>query len=278
MSDTAKPPTSNLPAYFNKLSVTYPKSTGRSTEKLFATLLSKLAPISSESVIHDNAAGPATATGVILSDDAILAAKPNIVCTDMVEAMVDASMDLAKEKQWLNVEGRVMKSDSTMDLPDAHFSHSITNFSIFNFSDRITATSEIYRTLKPGGQVVMSTWKVFSVGEVIREAQRRIRPDSKPMPFSGPEMYDGEAVMKVLVDGGFDRKKLELVSGEHVVSGEDLEGVKAFMKSPFTDSARAGWTDEEKARWAETIDRVVTENVDTRGGLLVEMWAVVGTK
>jgi SAM-dependent methyltransferase len=196
----------------------------------------------------------------------------------MVEAMIDATNDLAKEKNWANVEGKVMKSDAAMDLPDNYFTHSITNFSIFNFHDRVTATSEIYRTLKPGGQVVVSTWKVFRVGEIIREAQRRIRPDSKPMPFSGSEMYDGTAVLNVLVQGGFEQSKLDIVTGEHSVKGENLEGVLSFMKGPFTNSAREGWTDEEKENWSAMIDEVVKQQKQADGSILVEMVAVIGTK
>ena len=278
MSETARPPTSNLPAYFNKLSVTYPKSTGRSTEKLFARLLPRLAPVTSQSVIHDNASGPGTATSVLLSNAGIAAEKPKIICTDMVEAMVDATKDLAQENNWSNVEGKVMKSDAPNDFPDGYFSHSITNFSIFNFTDRVTAASEIYRTLKPGGQVIVSTWKGFIVGEIIREAQRRIRPDSKPMPFSGPEMYDGNAVLDVLIQGGFEKARLEIVGDEHSITGEDLNGIIAFAKSPFTNSAREGWTEEEKERWAHVIDEVVEEHKKQDGGILTEMWAIVGTK
>jgi SAM-dependent methyltransferase len=278
MAETARPPTSNLPAYFNKLSVTYPKSTGRSTENLFAKLLPRLAPITSQSIIHDNASGPATATSILLSDAKIAAEKPKVVCTDMVEAMVEAARDLAQERSWGNVEGKVMKSDAPMDFPGAYFSHSITNFSIFNFADRVTAASEIYRTLKPGGQVIVSTWKVFTVGEIIREAQKRIRSDSKPMPFSGPEMYNGNAVLDVLVQGGFEKKKLEIVGEEHSVTGEDLAGIVAFAKSPFTNSAREGWTDEEKESWGKVIDEVVEEYKKADGGILAEMWAIVGTK
>jgi SAM-dependent methyltransferase len=280
MSEAARLPPSNLPTYFNKLSQTYPKSTGRSTEKLFERLLPRLAPVTSQSIIHDNASGPATATGVLLSDAKIAAERPKLVCTDMVEAMINATKELVREKNWWNVESKVMKSDVATEFPDTYFSHSITNFSIFNFTDRVTAASEIYRTLRPGGQVIVSTWKIFTVGEIIREAQRRIRPDSKPMPFSGPDMYDGNAVLNVLVQGGFVREQLEVVAEEHSVTGEDLEGIIAFAKSPFTSGAREGWTDDEKESWGKVIDEVVNEykKQDASGGILTQMWAVIGTK
>jgi len=241
-------------------------------------LLPRIAPVDAESVIHDNASGPATATSVLLAKPEIAKAGPRILCTDMVEAMVDAVKDLVTEKKWSNVEGIVMKSDEPMDIPDGYFSHSITNFSIFNFSDRVSATSEMYRTLRPGGQVVVSSWKVFTVGEIIHEAQRRIRADAKLMPFSGPDMYNGDAVLNVLVQGGFERTKLEILSGKYSVGGEDLEGIEAFMKSPFTNSAREGFTDEEKEKWGSVIDEIIKEQKQADGGILVEMVAVVGTK
>lgn len=73
-------------------------------------------------------------------------------------------------------------------------------------------------------------------------------------------------------------RELDIVGAEHSVKGEDLEGVITFMKGPFTNSAREGWTDEEKERWGKVIDEVVDEQKKPDGGVLAEMWAVIGTK
>jgi SAM-dependent methyltransferase len=278
MSESARPPTSNLPAYFNQLSVTYPTSTGRSTEGLFAQLLPRIAPITSESIIHDNASGPATATSVLLADTGISSARPRIICTDMVSAMIDAVNGLAKEKQWTNVEGKIMKSDEAMNFPDDYFTHSLTNFSIFNFSNRAQAMSEIHRNLKPGGQVIVTTWKTFAPGDITHEVQRRIRPDSPLMRLSGPDMYDGNAVMDVLVKGGFEQEKLEIVEGSYVAKDDNLLGLLRFLKSDFTKSARESWTEEEKENWNVVADQVVEEQCKLHGGILFEMYAIIGRK
>lgn len=269
----------NLPSFFTQMSTVYSRNTGNVTKDLFAQLVPRLAPITASSVIHDNASGPATATSVLLSEADIASQNPKFICTDMVPAMIDGATELAQKHQWTTVSTKVMKSDLKMDFEDDTFTHSITNFSIFNFEDRVTAISEIYRTLKPGGQVVITTWDRWAAGDVIRAAQTKIRPDLPLMQSSGPDMYDATAVQGVMVKGGFEKAKLEVVQGSQVVSGEDLEGHLGFLKSKFIEGARKDWSEQDKARWNDVIDEIVElEKKQSNGGLEFTMYAVIGTK
>ena len=276
-SSTTAGPTSNLPAYFNKFSQVYPRQSGHSTENLFASITDHLAPISADSVIHDNAAGPGTATSVILKT---LEPEeyPTIIATDMVPAMIEAfNSDVAKTNGTSKLTGLVMKSE-TLDFPDDHFTHSITNFSIFNFVDPVICVKEIYRTLKPSGQAVITTWKTFAIGDLIHETQRRIRPDLPPMRVSGAEFHKVDAVIDVMVKAGFEKEGIKVLSPTVVVTGADLEGLTEFGTGPFTDAARNGWTDEEKGRWKEVLLQVLEEKTQESGGLKFEAWALVVTK
>ncbi|KAH7306115.1 S-adenosyl-L-methionine-dependent methyltransferase [Rhexocercosporidium sp. MPI-PUGE-AT-0058] len=270
-------PTSNLPSYFNKLSQIYPRQTGNATLNLFASIVDHLAPISASSVIHDNASGPGTATSFILKN---LKPEdyPTIVATDMVPAMIDAfNSDVAKATGSSKLTGLVMKSE-TLNFPDEHFTHSITNFSIFNFTDPLICVKEIYRTLKPSGQAFITTWKTFAIGNVIHETQRRIRPDLPPMKVSGAEYHKSDAVLDIMVKAGFAKENIQLLSSVVVVTSNDLEGLTEFGCGPFTDAARAGWTDEEKGRWKEVLLEVLEENKKESGGLKFEGWALLATK
>jgi ubiquinone/menaquinone biosynthesis C-methylase UbiE len=277
MADSNKPSTgpSSLPQYFNKLSQIYPRQTGNSTLNLFAQITDHIAPISSSSVIHDNACGPGTASSIILKTLS-LDAQPKIIGTDMVPAMIDA-FNSAPNTNPGKMTGVVMKSEK-LDFPDAHFTHSITNFSIFNFQDPLAGVKEIYRTLQPSGQVVITTWKRFGIGEVIHEVQRQIRPDLPPMKYSGPELYSGDAVVEVMVKAGFEKAGLKVLDMTHIVSGEDLEGLKEFAGGPFTDSARKEWTEEEKGRWKDTLLEVLEKEKREFGGVKFEGWGLLATK
>jgi ubiquinone/menaquinone biosynthesis C-methylase UbiE len=270
---------SNLPNYFKNLAQVYPRQTGNSTLNLFAQLTDRLAPISSTSVVHDNASGPGTATSVIMKDiqpDA----HPTIVATDMVPAMIEAFNSTVSETSTWNQEritGVVMKSEN-LNFPDAHFTHSITNFSIFNFADPLSSVKEIYRTLQPSGQALITTWKLFGIGEVVHETQRRIRPDLPEMKYSGKELYDADAVVDIMLHAGFVRHQIHVLSMTQIVSGEDLEGLRGFANGPFTDSARTGWTDEEKGRWQEVVHEVLEEEKTKYRGVKFEGWAILATK
>ena len=170
-----------------------------------------------------------------------------------------------------------MKSEK-LEFEDAYFTHSITNFSIFNFQDPLACVKEIYRTLKPDGQAVITTWKRFGIGECVHEVQRRVRPDLPLMGFSGPELHSEEAVVDLMVKAGFEKDELKVLDITHVVKGEDLEGLKEFARSPFTDSARKGWTEEEKGRWGEVLEEVLEHEIGKFCGVRFEGWAVLGKK
>jgi SAM-dependent methyltransferase len=194
----------------------------------------------------------------------------------MVPAMIEA-FNSAPNTNPEKMTGVVMKSEK-LDFPDAHFTHSITNFSIFNFQDPLAGVKEIYRTLQPSGQVVITTWKRFGIGEVIHEVQRQIRPDLPPMKYSGPELYSADAVVEVMVEAGFEKAGLKVLDMTHIVSGEDLEGLKEFAGGPFTDSARKEWTEEEKGRWKDTLLEVLEKEKREFGGVKFEGWGLLATK
>ncbi|KAH6694861.1 S-adenosyl-L-methionine-dependent methyltransferase [Leptodontidium sp. MPI-SDFR-AT-0119] len=275
-SANAGGPASNLPSHFNKLSQIYPRQTGNSTLNLFASIADHLAPISASSIVHDNASGPGTATRVILKN--LKPDYPTVIATDMVPAMIDAfNSDIAKTNETSKLTGIVMKSE-TLDFPDEHFTHSITNFSIFNFSDPLVCVKEIYRTLKPSGQAVITTWKTFAIGEVIHMTQRRIRPDLPLMKVSGAEYHKSDVILDIMVQAGFAKEKIQLLSPIVVVTGKDLEGLTEFGSGPFTEAARAGWTDEEKGRWREVLLEVLEEKNEESSGLKFEGWALLATK
>jgi SAM-dependent methyltransferase len=90
--------------------------------------------------------------------------------------------------------------------------HSITNLGILFFSDPSKGAQEIYRTLKPGGTAIVTSWAHLGYLELINEAQRAVNPNNElyrvPIPR---EWYQGapEGLLeKTLRDGGFHDVKV----------------------------------------------------------------------
>jgi len=279
MADTAKSsqaPKSSLPEYFRKLAANYAYNTGNSTKNLFAKTLDHIAPISSDSTIHDNACGPGTASEVLLS--AFPETDFTIIATDMVPTMIDALNVKIPEQDWSSKVTTATMNSQSLQLPDATFTHSITNFSIFNFAETLACVKEINRTLKPGGQAVITTWKYFGVGELIHETQRRIRPDLPLMKYSGVEWHSADAIKEVMASAAFDETRIDVLEKTQIVTGEDLAGIIDFARGPFSEPARIGWTDEEKDKWPKTLNEIVEEDRQKYGGVKFEMWAVLAIK
>lgn len=114
-----------------KISSTYNKQTGGSTQRLFGKLVNELDAISDDSVIHDNASGPIVAVQAIMNN---VYCRPTIHATDLSPAMADAGKGLAQEKGWDNVSVQVMDAKK-LEFPDQTFTHPIMNLSIQNIDD-----------------------------------------------------------------------------------------------------------------------------------------------
>ncbi|KAF4963763.1 hypothetical protein FSARC_8246 [Fusarium sarcochroum] len=268
-----------FPEYFSALAANYAQQTGNSTRTVFELSfddVQAIKPFNKDSVVHDNAAGPGTATSVIvdkLSADEL----PKILVTDNVPPMIQGAKDTFAS--WPQIETKVLDSLNLEGVPDEHFTHSILNFSVFTFSDPVKGLKEIHRTLKPGGLAALTCWKRFGAGNTIHAAQALVRPDLPPMKLPHPEFFQEGVLEKTAVDAGFDSSKFKIVQKNVVVSGSELdEGLKKFMLGDFMRPARAGWTDEEEGRWPEAIAKALEKEVEAYGGVKFESWILLAQK
>lgn len=268
-----------FPEWFSALAANYAQHTGNSTNRMFALTLDELqalSPITKDSVVHDNAGGPGTATAAIVEkfgSDAL----PSILITDNVPPMVEgARTTFAK---WPQIKTQVMDSLDLGDIPDDHFTHSILNFSVFAFSEPEKALKELHRTLKPDGVAALLTWKRFGAGKTIHAAQAIVRPDLPPMPIPHPEFLEEGVLERAAADAGFDREKMQVSQKSIAVNGPALDqGLKKFFLSDFTKPAHKGWTEEDVAKWPAAIEQAVKGEIEAYGGVLFEAWVVLARK
>ena len=273
--------------YFTSLAYTYPKQTGNSTRYIFEACVKDLEPpITEKSTVHDNAAGPATATKALHDHHP----HPfHIEVTDSVPAMIDAATDALACCGWqmgTQWEGEDVITYKVMDshdlkLADNSITHSLTNFSIFTFKDPVQCLREIHRTLQPDGKGValVSTWKRFAVIEVVHRAQRLVRPDLPLMKIPQPWFLREGYLKDMMVEAGFEAEKVRVVQRSVIIRGRDRDGLVEFMKGDFTKPARAGWTEEEAGRWSDAVDQAVEEEEKANEyGMRFEAWVALAKK
>ncbi|OAQ72819.1 hypothetical protein VFPPC_00687 [Pochonia chlamydosporia 170] len=227
--------------FFNRMAVNYARQTGNSTAVLFLSSwddINALKPITSTSVIHDNAGGRGTATSVIV--EKFEPNIPEILITDNNGIMVAVASDAFAAHPSITAQ----QMDSVgLTLPNNHYTHLITNFSIFLFPD-----------------------------------PRAIRPDLPVMPTQGIEFMEEGVAAKTMEQAGFDPAKMNVLEKVFVATGDALDGLKEFLLTDLAGIATEGWSDQEKQKWPGAVDAAFKEEVDGYGGMRFEAWVVLAKK
>lgn len=189
--------------------------------------------------ILDNACGPLVLTTLLLEHDAFIAHKPLHVSAvdispDFIEAN-QATIDATpgwNDTSSSNSQTNAIKVDTAvmngMDLtfPDQTFDFSFTSLAIFAFPDPHKGATELYRTTKPGGTAVLTTWKHLPWIDWFHEAERRIKKASSLTPFPMLEAWSGKGKLEgVMRDAGFkDVREGEARVQAWFASVEDMAG------------------------------------------------------
>lgn len=165
-----------------------------------------------------------------------------------------------------------------LDLPENHFTHSITNFSIFLFSDPVLAFKHVRQSLQADGLAANLTWKRFAFGEAIHKAQKKVRPDLPLMPLPGTQFLQEGIAAKTMEEAGFEKGKMTVLEKQYVATGEALSGLRAFMVKDFGMVATKGWTEEDREKWEGAVDEVLKGEIDEFGGMKFEAWVILAKK
>ncbi|KAJ9495743.1 hypothetical protein H2202_008786 [Exophiala xenobiotica] len=299
--------------YFTEIAPTYAQVTGNTTLDLFGQVLTHRdgLSITSESIVHDNAAGPGTATEALIAwcHEHDVSPPRKIVVTDYVPAMIeacearlikskpkhhgdaDADADALLGQSKSDVALSVTDSSNLKDLADDDtFTHSICNFSIFNLTDPVQCLREMHRTLQAGGTVVVTCWKRFAVEEVLAAAQRIVKGEewanAHRIPAAGPQFAQEGYTAGLVREAGFAADTVETFALEKLVTAEEggdgsdnWRGLYEFLTtSSLKNAATRDWSEEEVAKWPHAVEAAMQQEKESCGGLRFEAWVVIARK
>ncbi|KAG6367435.1 hypothetical protein INS49_001624 [Diaporthe citri] len=273
-----------MPDYFSKFASIYVRQTGQSTLNILADVIvdnvqTSARPIGPESVVHDTAAGPGIGAAALVARLPKEQLPKEVLASDNVPMMVSAAGESLAASPLPHVDCKELDSQDLSSLPDDYFTHSINNFSIFTFVRPAAAVRESYRTLRPGGLAVVTCWRRFAPVFVVHAAQKRIRPDLPLMPMPSPEFCEEGVLQRVVEEGGFAKDGITVTDKVLVVDDEEnIAGLTTLMSGPMMAKAREGYTEEEEARWVESVKESVKEEVQQFGGIRFEAYILLATK
>ena len=274
-----------LPDYFSKFAGVYIHQTGHSTLDILCDAITENVqtsanPIGADSVVHDNAAGPAIGAAALVARLPREQLPKALLVSDNVNMMVTAARESLAASPLPHVECKELDSQDLSSVPDNHFTHSITNFSIFTFVCPTDAVREIRRTLRPGGLALITCWRRFAPYLIVKAAQEKTRPDSVPyMPTPNPQFFEEGVLQKAVEEGGFSKDIITVIDKVFTVTDEQkIAGLKMLMSGPFMAKAREGYTEAEEASWASNIKLAVADEIQKYGGVRFEVYILLAAK
>ena len=273
-----------LKQHFDALAPTY-DAYGPVWYQVANKLLSlNLIPLDSSSVIHDNGCGTGQVTAQILKSSPTAEAGFKIHATDYSSPMIT---ELRKRLQPLpsNVEESVMDSEA-LTFPDNFFTHSFTSLVLMASADPQAIVGEIHRTLKPGGVSISSTWASYGWAPLVDAAVHAVRLNA-PI-FTGPPMNEertkSEWLKDLFIHAGFAESNVKIHKTSVFVTMEEIDGARDDFCQTVVSMATVPaegqvlWSEEEKKRLYEELQRRFHPKTTDVEGLKFEVWICVARK
>lgn len=245
-------------------------------------MLSLAPPLSSSSIVLDNACGPGIVTGEIFKLP--LSMQPEqIHAADFSPKMIQALKLKSRQpglqgSQWQSVHTHILDAQDLGAFQDDMFTHSFMNFAVFMLPDPVKAACEIHRTLMPGkGTAVVTSWAELGYLYVFQNAQRSVRPDAPC--FQGPispEWMTETKLRSVLESGGFLSSNITITPLTAWLDMQEwssgLKTVTSSLKSLMT----RGWTEEERDQFSANLEQGFKDAMNDRAKM--EAWVAVARK
>ncbi|KAF2027423.1 S-adenosyl-L-methionine-dependent methyltransferase [Setomelanomma holmii] len=258
----------------------YDSTGGVVTAQFAAHNLTLIPPISSGSIIHDNACGPGAVSRAILSTSPI-PSNLTIHATDIDQIFLDVfQIDVDKNSWPVTITNT--KSE-TLSFPDNTFTHSITNIGIFFTSSAgLDGAKEVFRTLQPGGTAIVNCWE--NITWLPPFAKTVLSTRGVGMPRPPVDWSDGKQLQKIMIDAGFKEGSLRVEKSEAWAKTKDLRGwcekTWAFL------GGLGGWHECDEEKWDEAVGSLVTNIMAQRGTkkegdevwMRASQWIVIATK
>ncbi|KAK6506566.1 hypothetical protein TWF506_011471 [Arthrobotrys conoides] len=261
MADT-QPENFSVPSeVFDEMAKKYENGLGGAQNDIVRALLSHSKenhPIDSNSVIHDNACGPAVATGEILSQG--ISPPPKIFATDYAQGMIDITRSYKERRGWDSVTVQQMDGQA-LSFEDEKFTHSISSLGVFMFPDGKKGLSEMYRTLKPGGWIGVTSWKDVRWPTAAIAAYEKFFPNAQePLALPMPKNWmDPENCERNLREAGFHDVKAEVVPCTNRQLSKEI-GASAFVEFiTYVSPTVKSWDEDTRERFLAYYSTLVED-------------------
>lgn len=238
-------------------------------------------PITTSSVIHDNASGPGVLTTELLKLSEFASASdaagvPKIHCTDIHPAMIRV-LEAKGLGEKYGVEGTVMDSQA-LQFPDNMFTHSFTNLSIFALPDPVKGAKEIYRTLKPGGIALVDSLKRTGWLVPFQNAAKRVRPQEETWKGLLPEWEAPGHLQKIMEAGGFTSDQVQVETFAAPFKMKNFVQKQPEIIAMASKTLTQEYSAEEVKRFNEALKEELEAESERNTTVEMVLWIAIAKK
>ncbi|MCJ1372996.1 hypothetical protein MMC20_004222 [Loxospora ochrophaea] len=266
--------------FFDAVAATYDRFAGSCMRQVSRHSLTLIPPLHPEAHVLDNACGTALLTRTLLD----VYPRVQVNAVDLSPGMIENVQGLISARGWNGqVEASIMDGNELTFQDDA-FDVSFTLFGIFFFPDK--GANEIYRTLKPGGHAIVTTWENLGWLPLMHAVQEMIEEDAAPFSVSAwSEWSSKDKVEQTLRRGGFGNVQVSRYPA--LVTGTDLDDLIARLQESWSNIRKDVWgAPEEQVKVRKAMKQVLEANMDKyivegdngMPGVRMDAWVAVAAK
>ena len=241
----------------------------------YSSLAIELATIHPDFNVLDLACGPGTLSRLIYQQ------VKHITAVDFSEEMIDLCDRYIETNTIRNIK-TVLGDGQDLDLKEAQFDRVFSMFGLMFFPDRMKGFLECYRVLKPGGQLIVSSWAPISQSPAMQlmfGIIRSLRPD-RPKPESNIKSLECKVTFeKELAQAGFSA--IEIHPFQHTMA---VPSAATFWDDMVLGSAPIAWlkksvdTETWESMHQTALSYIESEVPHFPTNLSADAWIAVSTK
>src|SRR5262249_1219350 len=186
----------------------------------------------------------------------VVGSRGRVVGVDLAHRLLAMARAKAAAQKLQNIEFRQADMEA-LGYPDASFDAVVCVFAIFFVPDMVKQVRELWRMVRPGGQLAITTWgpRMFEPGSAAWwAAVKQFRPDLHAAFNPWERMVTAQAVGRLLTDGGIREAEITAEDGRQALQSAD-DWWTVVQGSGYR------WTLEQMDN--ETIARVRDLNLET---------------
>ncbi|KAI9708133.1 MAG: hypothetical protein M1812_008120 [Candelaria pacifica] len=216
--------------------------------------LTLIPPIPPASILHDNACGSGTVTEVVLetlNPEADGRYSILVHATDVAAQRIQVVAAKAVRYGWTDVVKPAVVPAQALTFADHTFTHSLTNFALFAIPEADKAAAHVYRTLKPGGVAVVTTWASMPHLAAVNATHEAIRDDDAMLLMRlSQRWYKASTLKQVLMQAGFSSIRMSQKDAYL-----QIKNVRCWVKYAWSilGQPATGWGLKDEEDWEKAI-------------------------